>query len=51
MRDIPELWKVKLADAVGEIDFRLISGADEEVQLSALLARFIEAGVIMRQSG
>ncbi len=51
MRDIPELWKVKLADAVGEIDYRLISGADEEVQLSALLARFIEAGITMRQSG
>ncbi|UCD40509.1 MAG: replication factor C small subunit, partial [Candidatus Bathyarchaeota archaeon] len=51
MRDIPELWKVKLADAVGEIDYRLISGADEEVQLSALLARFIEAGITMRRSG
>ncbi|MGD8505533.1 MAG: replication factor C small subunit [Candidatus Bathyarchaeota archaeon] len=51
MRDISELWKVKLADAVGEIDFRLISGADEEVQLSALLARLVEAGMTMRQSG
>jgi replication factor C small subunit len=51
MRDIPEPWKVRLADAVGEIDFRLISGADEEVQLSALLARLVEAGMTMRQSG
>ncbi|MFQ6073740.1 MAG: replication factor C small subunit, partial [Candidatus Bathyarchaeia archaeon] len=51
MRDVPEPWKVRLADAVGEIDFRLISGADEEVQLSALLARLVEAGMTMRQSG
>jgi replication factor C small subunit len=42
--DVPESWKVKLADVVGEIDFRLLEGADEEVQLSALLARITEAG-------
>lgn len=42
--DVPESWKVKLADAVGEVDFRLTEGADEEVQLSALLARLAEAG-------
>jgi DNA polymerase III delta prime subunit len=29
---------------VGEIDFRLVEGSDEEVQLSALLARLVEAG-------
>ncbi|MCW3986362.1 MAG: replication factor C small subunit [Candidatus Bathyarchaeota archaeon] len=42
--DVPESWKVKLADVVGEVDFRLTEGADEEVQLSALLARLAEAG-------
>jgi replication factor C small subunit len=42
--DIPENWKIKLAGIVGEVDFRLIEGADEEVQLSALLARLAEAG-------
>ncbi len=42
--DIPELWKIKLADVVGEIDYRLVQGSDEEVQLSALLARLVEAG-------
>lgn len=41
---LPEDWKVKLAEVVGEIDFRLTQGADEEVQLSALLARLAEAG-------
>jgi len=42
--DVPEPWKIKLADLVGEIDFRINQGADEEVQLSALLARLVEAG-------
>lgn len=42
--EIPEPWKIKLADIVGEIDFRLVEGSDEEVQLSALLARLVEAG-------
>jgi len=42
--DIPELWKIKLAGIAGEIDYRLVEGSDEEVQLSALLARLVEAG-------
>jgi len=42
--NIPENWKVKLADIVGEVDYRLVEGADEEVQLSALLARLTETG-------
>jgi replication factor C small subunit len=42
--DVPEKWKIKLADIVGEVDFRLVQGADEEVQLSALLAKLVEAG-------
>ena len=46
---LPEQWKVKLADAIGEIDFRLVQGADEEVQLSALLARLTEAGYELKR--
>ncbi len=42
--DILEPWKIKLADIVGEVDFRLVEGANEEVQLSALLAKLAEAG-------
>ena len=42
--DVPEKWKIQLADVLGEVDFRLIEGADEEVQLSALLAKLVEAG-------
>ncbi|MEM2102842.1 MAG: replication factor C small subunit, partial [Candidatus Bathyarchaeia archaeon] len=47
--DVPEQWKVRLADAVGEVDFRLVEGADEEVQLSALLARLVEAGAKIKE--
>ena len=46
---LPERWKVKLANVIGEIDFRLIQGADEEVQLSALLARLTEAGYELKR--
>jgi len=42
--EIPEPWKIKLAAITGEIDFRLVEGSDEEVQLSAMLARLVEAG-------
>lgn len=41
---LPDSWKVTLSEAIGEIDFRMVQGADVEVQLSALLARFTEAG-------
>lgn len=50
MKEVPEPWKIKLADVIGEVDFRLVQGADEEVQLSALLARLVEAGYEMRRS-
>jgi len=49
MKDVPEPWKVKLADVIGEVDFRLVQGSDEEVQLSALLARLVEAGAEMKR--
>lgn len=39
----PEL-KVRLTEKVGEIEFRLVEGSDEFVQLEALLASFILAG-------
>jgi len=48
---LPERWKIKLADAIGEIDFRLIQGADDEVQLSALLARLTEASYEIQKGG
>ncbi len=48
--DIPEQWKIRLADVVGEIDYRLVEGADEEVQLSALLARLVEASFELKKT-
>ncbi|MGB9713815.1 MAG: replication factor C small subunit [Candidatus Bathyarchaeales archaeon] len=48
--DIPEPMKIRLTDIVGEIDYRLVTGADEEVQLSALLARLVEAGSELRRA-
>jgi replication factor C small subunit len=41
---LPDMWKVTLSEAIAEADYRLVQGADVEVQLSALLARFTEAG-------
>ncbi len=41
---LPEQSKIRLADIIGEIDYRLVEGSNEEVQLSALLARLVEAG-------
>jgi replication factor C small subunit len=36
---VPEKKRVSLIEAVGEIDYRLVQGGDEEIQLSALLAK------------
>lgn len=48
--NIPDNWKVKLADVIGEVDYRLVRGATEEIQLSALLAKLVEAGYEMKKS-
>ncbi len=48
--NIPDSWKVKLTDIIGEVDYRLVRGATEEIQLSALLARLVEAGYEMKKS-
>ena len=47
---MPEKSKIELIDATGEIDYRLIQGADEEVQLSSLLARLALASTQKRSS-
>jgi len=48
---LPDSWKVTLSEAIGEADFRLVQGADVEVQLSALLARMTEAGQELKRGG
>jgi replication factor C small subunit len=40
---IPDQMKVALVDKVGEIEFRMVEGGNERIQLEALLAHFILA--------
>ncbi|MFH0836185.1 MAG: replication factor C small subunit [Candidatus Micrarchaeota archaeon] len=42
--DVPNDVKIKLVDRVGEYDFRMSEGADERIQLEALLAQIVLAG-------
>ncbi|MBI2446066.1 replication factor C small subunit [Candidatus Micrarchaeota archaeon] len=42
--DVPDSIKVHLVDRVGEYSFRLSEGADERIQLEALLAQLVLAG-------
>ncbi|MCR6691223.1 MAG: replication factor C small subunit [archaeon YNP-LCB-003-016] len=46
--DIPDKVKVLLADKIGEVNFRMVEGADEEIQLSYLLACFSLYGSELR---
>lgn len=39
--EVPEQRKLQLIEATGEIEFRLNQGGSEEIQLEALLARFM----------
>ncbi len=41
---IPDVQKVHLVDKVGEIEFRLVEGSNERIQIEALLAHFVLAG-------
>ena len=45
---LPEHVKVEIADYVGDIQFRLVEGADDEIQLSALLARLALIGKTLK---
>ncbi|MCX8162831.1 MAG: hypothetical protein N3E44_07630 [Candidatus Bathyarchaeota archaeon] len=42
--DVSEKQKIELINYLGEIDFRVAQGADEEVQISAFLARLALVG-------
>ncbi len=41
---IPDKLKVDIIDRIGEIDFRIAEGADERIQLEALIAYFVLCG-------
>jgi len=40
----PEI-KVRLTEKTGEAEFRMVEGSDEFIQLEALLASFVMAGL------
>ena len=42
---IDNILKVRLTEKTGEAEFRLVEGADEFIQLEALIAAFILAGI------
>jgi replication factor C small subunit len=41
---IPDAQKVRLVDKVGEMEYRLVQGSNERIQIEALLAHFVLAG-------
>jgi len=43
--EIPEKKKVLLVDKIGEYDFRLVEGANENIQIEALLAQIMLLGM------
>jgi replication factor C small subunit len=47
---LPDEVKVRLIDAIGECDFRLIEGSNERIQLETLLAHFVQIGQQLRKS-
>jgi replication factor C small subunit len=42
--DIPEITKVELVDKIGEVEFRLVEGSNERIQLESLIAHFVFLG-------
>ncbi len=45
---VPDELKIRLVDRVGEADFRLVEGANERIQIEALLAHFSLAGARLK---
>lgn len=43
--NIPDKLKINLIDFIGEIDFRISEGANEKLQLSTLLSKFMLYGI------
>ena len=41
---IPEQSKVRVVDQIGEIEFRVVEGSNERIQLEALIAHFVLVG-------
>jgi replication factor C small subunit len=39
--ELPSKTKIELVDIIGEYNFRMVEGANERIQLEALLAQFM----------
>lgn len=46
---LPDMYKVKLVDSVGEVEYRIVEGSNERIQLENLLARFVLFGQEIRK--
>lgn len=42
--NLPLEAKIELSDFISEIDFRLVEGSDDEIQLNAMLAKLVLMG-------
>jgi replication factor C small subunit len=42
--NIPDIEKVRLIDKTGEVEFRIVEGSNERIQLEALLAYLVLVG-------
>lgn len=47
---LPDAWKVRLIDRIGEAEFRLVEGSNDRIQLEALLAHFVLVGSELKQT-
>ncbi|MBI4416213.1 MAG: replication factor C small subunit [Euryarchaeota archaeon] len=48
---LPDDVKVRLVDAIGEVEYRLVGGSNERIQLENLLAQFVLFGQEIRKKG
>lgn len=46
---IPDDIRVKLIDKIGEVEFRMIEGSNERIQLENLISNFVLAGLEMKK--
>lgn len=46
---VPDDVRVKLIDKIGEVEFRMIEGSNERIQLENLISNFVVAGLEMKK--
>ena len=48
---LPDELKVRLVDAIGEVEYRLVEGSNERIQLENLLAQMVLLGQELKKKG